>query len=318
MIDVHVHLAALPTKENGCRLSARMLKSPLSRFLCWKLGLPLDRPEEANRIYLEKLEQELAASTSVTQAVLLAMDGSYDASGRLDEAHTDFLISNDAVLETCATRRAFLPGVSVNPARRDAIDELERCAAKGAALVKVLPNAQVFNPAEKRYLPFYRAMARLKLPLLSHIGYEFSLVGQDQSVGDPDRLIPALDEGVTVIAAHGCSHGVFFPEKHFGTMLSLMKRYPKFYTDTSALTLPNRFGALLKIARHPELFERLIFGTDYPLSVFAFPALLGMNPAAYLKAQMATNRFDKQAAVLEGLGLRHGADLAALLPTRKA
>jgi predicted TIM-barrel fold metal-dependent hydrolase len=314
MIDVHVHLAALPTKDNGCLLSSRMLKSPLSRFIAWKQGLPLQDPETANRIFLERLKAELAASRSVKAAVLLGMDGSYDPSGRLDEAHTDFLVSNDAVFSACAAQTALLPGVSINPARRDAVEELERCAARGAVLVKVLPNAQVFNPAEKRYLPFYRAMARLRLPLLSHIGYEFSLIGQDQSVGDPDRLVPALEEGVTVIAAHGCSHGIFFPEKHFQTMLDLVRRYPRFYADTSALTLPNRFGALLKIARHPELFERLVFGTDYPLPVFAFPALVGLHPAGYLQALRARNRFDRQAAVLDALGVRHGLDFSTLLP----
>ncbi|HSF04919.1 MAG TPA: amidohydrolase family protein, partial [Methylomirabilota bacterium] len=107
----------------------------------------------------------------------------------------------------------FLAGVSINPQRRDAVDEVHRCAEAGAALVKVLPNAQQFDPGRVEYKAFYRALADRRLPLLSHVGYEFSLIGRDQSVGDPSRLRSPLDEGVTVIAAHACSFGVLVYEK---------------------------------------------------------------------------------------------------------
>jgi hypothetical protein len=312
LTDVHVHLAALPTATNGCRLSRRMRKSPLTRFLAWTQGLPLDDPETANRRYVENLERELAASTRVGRAVLLAMDGVYDSAGALDESRTDFLIANDHVFAVARGSERFLPGVSINPARRDALDELERCAEKGAVLVKVLPNAQVFDPADRRFIPFYSALARHRLPLLSHVGYEFSLIGQDQSVGDPARLRAALDEGVTVIAAHGCSSGLFIREPHFPTMLDLARRYPGFYVDTSALTIPNRVGALFRLRRHPEIFDRLIFGTDYPLPVWAYPCLGRLDVPGYGQAWKARNRFDRQAVILDRLGV----SCAAKLPGR--
>jgi uncharacterized protein len=315
LTDVHVHLAALPTPHNGCRLSRRMLRSPLSRFLAWTQGLPLDDPETANRRYVEHLERELEASTRVGRAVLLAMDGAYDAAGALDESHTDFLISNDQVFAVARAGDRFLPGVSVNPARRDALDELERCAAMGAVLVKVLPNTQGFDPADRRFVPFYTALARLGLPLLSHVGYEFSLIGRDQSVGDPARLRAALDEGVTVIAAHGCSSGLFFRERHFPTMLDLARRYTNFYVDTSALTIPNRVGALFRLRRHPEIFDRLIFGTDYPLPVWAYPCLGILDTQGYRQARTAMNRFDRQAVILDRLGVSCGAKLPGRLGT---
>lgn len=313
LTDLHVHLAALPTPGNGCRLSRRMLRSPLSKFLAWRQGLPLDDAPTANRRYVANLERELGASTRVGQAVLLGMDGVYDSAGNLDEAHTDFLIANDSVFEVTRASARLLPGVSVNPSRRDALDELERCAAKGAVLVKVLPNTQAFDPADRRFRPFYAALARLRLPLLSHVGYEFSLIGRDQSVGDPGRLRAALDEGVTVIAAHGCSSGLFFRERHFPTMLDLVRRYPAFYVDTSALTIPNRVGALLRLRRHPEVFDRLVFGTDYPLPVLAYPCLGMLDVRGYAQARQAMNRFDRQAVVLERLGIPCAAKLPGLL-----
>ena len=303
LTDVHVHLAALPTPENGCRLSRRMLKSPLARFLAWRQRLPLHDPETANRRYVENLERELAASRRVGRAVLLAMDGVYDADGRLDEGGTEFLISNDHLFAVTRASMRLLPGVSVNPARADAIDELERCAEKGAVLVKVLPNAQGFDPADRRFVPFYAALARLGFPLLSHVGYEFSLIGRDQSVGDPGRLVSALEQGVAVIAAHGCSSGLFFRERHFPTMLDLARRYPNFFVDTSALTIPNRVGALFRLRRHPEMFDRLLFGTDYPLPVLAYPSLGILDRLGYAQARQALNRFDRQAVILDRLGV---------------
>lgn len=308
-IDVHVHLAALPTPDNGCLLSRRMLEGPLVRLTAWAEGLPLDDPERCNALYLEQLLERLSASSRVSRAVLLALDGVYDASGRLDQSRTNMLVSNDAVFAACAASGGkLLPGCSINPARRDALEELERCAERGAVLVKVLPNAQAFDPGDARHDAFYRALSRLGLPLLSHIGEEFSVSALDQSVGAPDRLERALEAGATVIAAHGCSSGRLlaglFHEPHLDAALRLAARYPRFFMDASALTLPNRLAMALRLRGQPELCERLLFGTDYPL-VVCWPG---------------SNYFDRQAAALEALGLRCGADPAAVLrlPVRRA
>lgn len=304
LIDCHVHLAALPDGHNGCYISPKMLKSPLFRFLLWKHKLSPDQPREANQKYVDDLLLELRASRHVQQAVLLGLDGAYDETGRLNQAHTDFLISNDYVLKTSkAYPQEFLAGPSINPQRRDAIDEVHRVADAGAVLVKVLPNAQQFNPADPRYKPFYRALAERNLPFLSHVGYEFSLIGKDQSLGDPDRLQLALDEGATVIAAHACSYGLIFYEKFLPTIMRLSKHYRQFYADISALTLPNRLAMLLKLRYYPEIHERLLFGTDYPLSVLHLAAW-GRVGLGTLRDMIRTkNRFDRQVAVCRGLGL---------------
>lgn len=304
LIDCHVHLAALPDGDNGCFISPKLLGSPLFRFLLWKQDLSPIKPREANERYLDHLLTELRASRHVSQAVLLGMDGFYDRTGLLNRQHTDFLVSNDYVLKTVrAYPDVFLAGPSINPQREDAIDEVHRCADAGAVLIKVLPNAQQFNPADEKYRPFYRALAQRKLSFLSHVGYEFSLIGKDQSLGDPDRLRLALDEGVTVIAAHACSYGLMLYEKFLPTFRELARRYPHFYADISALTQPHRMKMLLHLRHHPELHSRLLFGTDYPLSVFHMPAWGRVGLGKLWNMIRTKNRFDRQMAVCHGLKL---------------
>lgn len=307
-----MHLAALPDGDNGCYISPKTLRSPLFRFLLWKHNLSPDKPREANQKYLADLLVELRASRHVGKAIPLAMDGVYDQNGHYDQTHTDFLIGNNYVLNTAQAHPGeLLAGVSINPQRRDAIDEVHRCADAGAILVKVLPNAQQFDPADRKYTLFYRALAERKLPFLSHVGYEFSLIGKNQSVGEPDRLRLALDEGATVIAAHACSYGLIFYEKFLPTLRDLVRRYPHFYADISALTLPNRMRMLLQLRRFPEVHERLLFGTDYPLSVF-HAAAWGRVALGTLRRIIKTkNRFDRQVEVCHGLklGFRSFGDL---------
>ena len=304
MIDCHVHLAALRTKDNGCYISPRLLDSPLFRFLRWKHHLPIEDAGRSNQKYVEELLSELRRSKYVTKAVLLGMDGVYGTNGTLDEEKTEFLVGNDYVLHVARSYpHEFLAGASINPQRRDAVAELERCAEAGAVLVKVLPNSQGFDPGNRSYIPFYRKLAQLRLPLLSHVGYEFTLAGRDQAAGDPDRLRTALDEGVTVIAAHGCSAGLVLHEKYLPTLLNFVRQYANFFADVSALTLPNRFGMLLRLRRHPETHGRLLFGTDYPHLVFRWPCWGQGSGVSLRQIALADNRFDKQYLFLKYLGV---------------
>ncbi len=304
LIDCHVHLAALPDGDNGCFISPKLLRSPLFRFLLWKHELSPTHPREANERYLDHLLTELRASRYVSKAVLLGMDGVYDPSGLLNRRQTDFLVSNDYVLKTVRTYPdVFLAGPSINPQREDAIDEVHRCADAGAVLIKVLPNTQHFDPADRKYSRFYRALAERRLPFLSHVGYEFSLIGKDQSLGDPQRLRLPLDEGVTVIAAHACSYGLMLYEKFLPTFHDLCRRYPHFYADISALTQPHRMKMLLHLRHQPDLQSRLFFGTDYPLSVFHMAAWGRVGLGTLWRMIRTNNRFDRQVEVCAGLQL---------------
>jgi hypothetical protein len=60
---------------------------------------------------------------------------------------------------------------------------------------------------------------------------------------------------------------------------------------------------LLHLRHHPELQSRLLFGTDYPLSVFHMAAWGRVGVGRLWNMIRTKNRFDRQVAVCEGLNL---------------
>jgi hypothetical protein len=92
-------------------------------------------------------------------------------------------------------------------------------------------------------------------------------------------------------------------ERFLPVLLTFAKQYPNFYADISALTLLNRFRMLLHLRRHPEVHDRLLFGTDYPLSVMHVAAWGRVGFGALRTMIRTKNRFDRQYGVCKSLGV---------------
>jgi uncharacterized protein len=309
LIDVHVHAAAFPDGKNKCLMSPSFQKRLVVRLIKWKMGLQDADPAVMNRQYVDRLVADVRKSKRLSRAVLLAFDGVYDESGELDLNRTTCLTSNDYVHQVVTQYPdLFFLGASINPQRRDALDELDRVEAMGAKLIKILPNSQAFDPSDSRYKPFYRALADKRIPLLSHVGAEHTFTVYDQKLGFPAKLKTALEAGAILIGAHGCGSNSFFHKKFYRAFMNLMAAYPNFYVDLSALSLPLSAGMIYNLRRHPEYFDRYLFGTDYPLSAFATPFAGRFGLMHQIRLWNVKNIFDKQAAILEGLGLRLGTE----------
>ena len=266
VIDLHVHAISFDNGATGCRVSETLHRRPSIRLLKWLHGIGQRlRGAAAEKALGETYRRESAAPGTVDHAVLLAFDAVYDAQGRRDEHRTHLYVPNEYVEALARADTRFLSGASVHPDRPDALDELDRCAAAGAVLIKWLPNTQGINPALPRHRPFFRRLAALGLPLLSHTGMEYSLTPLVQSWGDPTLLRPALDEGVTVIAAHGGGADFCTRGRYYRPFLELLRTYPNLYADTAALTLPPRSPYLLRLLREEGVMERLVHGSDFPL-----------------------------------------------------
>jgi uncharacterized protein len=135
--------------------------------------------------------------------------------------------------------------------------------------------------AAAQCIPFYQALKRLNLPLLTHVGMELSVEGaQREDLGHPLALRHPLDHGVRVIAAHCASLGEA-PDwdaagdrakaplvDNFALLTRLMgePRYEKLlFGDISASPQLNRAGAISTIIGNQAWHPRLLNGSDYPL-----------------------------------------------------
>lgn len=266
VIDIHCHVAGIGAGNSGCLLSKRMRRSWKLRYYLKAFGVTAAELErKGDMLVVRSLSEQLAASGSVQQAVVFALDGAINAAGELDETRTELFIPDAFIEEACHQHPNLLFGTSINPRRRDALERLDRAVEKGAVLMKWLPSIQGIDPSCPSLIPFYRRLAELKLPLLSHTGEEESFTRADNSLADPEKLRLPLEQGVTVIAAHCASNGRNEGQRNFDRFLALMQKFPNLHGDISALTQINRLGHLPRILKYSEYHERLHYGTDMPL-----------------------------------------------------
>jgi hypothetical protein len=308
VIDIHCHVAGIGAGNSGCFLSAAMERSWKTHFYFKAFGVSREELQrEGDGLLLRRLSARLAGSYRVQSAVVLALDGVVDGRGELDRERTELYIPNDYLASQCRQYDNLLFGASVNPLRRDALERLDQAAGDGAVLVKWLPSIQGADPADRRLIPFYRRLVELGLPLLVHTGEEESFTRADNSLADPARLRLALEQGVTVIAAHCASNGRNGGQRNLERLLPLFAQFPNLYGDISALTLANRLGHLQQVLRHDELRGRLLYGSDMPLpeTGLSTPWLqlfsLGMGEARRLAA--IPNPWDRDVALDLALGM---------------
>lgn len=301
-IDVHVHLLGVKA-EHGCYVAPKLSRGPAFAVLSRVLGLPAAAPERLDEAYAEHLVK-LAQESELDGIGVLAFDGVYDAQGKLDRAMTSVMVGNDYCLSVCAASDKLLPICSVNPQRADAIAELERVVAAGAVAIKTLPNSQGFDPQHEGYRPFWRRMAQLRIPLLTHTSFEHTIPPINQLYGKPERLKPALEEGVKVIAAHCAGSGVAHPfREDFGTWLAMLSEYEHLYGDVSAMASVSRFPYIHKVLASPLARERVLFGSDFPIPVSpaVFLPQLGVSGVRRLRA--IKNPLQRNLEVMRSLGL---------------
>jgi len=308
VIDIHCHLAGIGACNSGCHVAPRLRNSWKFRFYLKAFNVTLDELEQyGDDLVVARLAAGVAAAQSVDRAVVLALDAVVDSAGQEDLDRSELYIPNAFVRDACRRHPELLFGASVHPHRRDALERLDAVAGDGAVLLKWLPSVQHIDPADPRHRPFYRRLADLKLPLLSHTGEEESFTGADNALADPERLRPALEEGVTVIAAHCASNGRSDGERNFPRFLRLAERYPNLHADVSALTQINRIGHLQKVLRHPELYDRLHFGTDMPLPCTGLTSpwfQLGRLPLSEIRQlSRISNPWDRSLQLKLALGL---------------
>jgi uncharacterized protein len=288
LIDHHTHVAGTGTGSTNTFVNPKMRTwtHPFHR-LKFKVYLSATGVTDADQCD-HQLANRLANLAGQIQDHgkhrLLAFDKNYHSDGRENLEKTEFYVPNEYVFALAEQHPdLFIPNISVNPYRPDALQELERWAKRGARIVKWLPNAMGIDPSDERCDPFYQKMKELDLILLSHGGEEKAVEAEeDQRLGNPLLLRRALDHGVKVIVAHcaglGQNEDLDSRDKqrvtNFDLFLRLMaeKRYEGLvFGEISAMTQFNRIGKpLTTVLAREDLHERLINGSDYPLPAINF------------------------------------------------
>jgi hypothetical protein len=267
LLDMHCHTAGIGHCGSGAWVSDSLRNS-------WKFPLYLRIFESSldelkvhgDRDVLNKIAKRLQESQYVSDAVILAMDAPYTADGEANPSAGELFVCNRWLGETLKDFARLHFGASVHPARKDAIEELRWSKENGAVLVKWLPNIKAIDPSNPAYTEYYRTLVELDLPLLTHVGAEESFSRADDRLGDPRLLKLPLECGVRVIAAHVASSGQTDGRDNIEHLLEMMPLYPNLMADISTLTQMNRTKYLPVVLNDPRLRDRLMFGTDHPLT----------------------------------------------------
>lgn len=283
LVDHHTHIAGLGAGGTNNFVNSKMLSwsHPFHhlKFKVYLSAAGVDGLENADQRMVQRLVDLVEHIPQHGKHRLLAFDKNYSPDGIENLEKTEFYVPNEYVFKlTEQYPDLFIPNISVNPYRDDAIVELERWAKRGARIVKWLPNAMGIDPSDPRCDDFYRKMKELDLILLSHGGEEKAVeADEDQKLGNPLLLRRPLDFGVKVIVAHcaglGDNEDLDDPERkrvsNFDLFMRLMddKRYEGLlFADISAMTQFNRTGKPLNtVLSREDIQERLVNGSDYPL-----------------------------------------------------
>lgn len=308
IIDLHVHIAGLGYGDSGAFVNEAMREN--FRFPIYLSAMGVSQSEietEGDQLLVKRVSQAVADSRTISQAVILAMDGVIGASGELDRARTQIYLPNDYVAEQTAQYDNLLFGASINPNRPDAVERLRQAHVQGAVLVKWIPSIMSIDPADEKFKEFYLTMKSLNLPLLSHTGMEKSFSHAQDALADPKRLTLPLSLGVKVIAAHISTTGLSEGEDNFKRILPMFHQYNNLYADISSLTQINKLGYLKQALALDHVRDRLVYGSDWPLQFFPLVSpwyhLNKISPQDVKTIRKIENQWDRDVALKSALGV---------------
>ncbi len=267
-IDCHVHVVGTGTGGTGCWYRPKGLTRIGEPFLVRAVGLTLHdfHGPDFDRIYVEKL-LEFVRESSIDRSLLLAHELPHHADGTPLPERSSLYVPNDHVLRLAKEHPEFLAAVSIHPARKDAMDELEKCLAGGAAALKCLPNVQGIDWNDRRYTGFLERMAEAGLPLLAHTGSERTMPVMDHKLASPRVLTRALEIGVTCIAAHAGTGMMLLDPDYFDVFAEMLAKHSNLYGDNSALAgLSFRLRpSALRVMVSAVMDGRILHGSDLPV-----------------------------------------------------
>jgi uncharacterized protein len=290
--DSHVHLVGTGDNNSGIWFNPNMDSWLHPILKIQKNFYENGACADSDNIDHSTLQRLLDLSKQMPQgykSLLFAFDWFHDENGKPNKQKTIFHVPNEYAANLASKHSQHFEWVaSVHPYRPDAVDALEQAKANGARAIKWLPPGMGIDPASPKCDAFYRKVATLNLPLITHTGHEKAVQGGNQNHGNPLRLRRALDQGVRVIMAHCASEGddedLDHGKKRVNSLalFSRLMDTPDYSTlafgEISAITLVNHAWAIKTVLQRSDWHPRLINGSDYPL-----PAIMPLINTRQLK-----------------------------------
>src|SRR5260221_4333459 len=302
-VDMHVHIVGNGSGNTGCWLRVSPMRRPMAGLMLRHVGLPSAALKgDLDRLYVERL-LELVRESSLVAVVILAQEQVHNDKGKAMPELGSFYVPNEYVLSLARRHEEFLPAVSIHPARPDAIEELERCLAGGAVMMKCLPNCHNINCNDPRFTRFWERMAEARLPLLAHTGGEHTVPVVCAKYSDPSILELPLKCGVNVIAAHCATKSGLFDPEYFHAFAEMTTRFENLFGDNSAFNVPIRGRHAASCLLRP-LADRLVHGSDYPVPVFGHLAWMRglIDWKSFRRCETESNVLEKDYQLKRAMG----------------
>lgn len=236
----------------------------------------ITRRERADDQYLARLMRLARALPREHKLHLAALDQRYEPDGRPRPDRTVLAVDNDYLWSVAqAHPETIEPVVSVHPYRPNAVEELARWAERGVQAVAWHPPLQGIDPAGEDLQAYYQALVEHDLTLYTHTGATPGLAAGDPALGDPMRYRAALEAGVDIVMVH-CAAAGRYPDPEGegrvgGTELFLRLMRNPDYADhlrgaiAGIATRWRNRGALTRLLQHPQIADRLVYASGYPL-----------------------------------------------------
>lgn len=306
-IDIHTHLM------NPNVSFDRLFDKITIRFFAKSLGVdPAQLMANPYDTYVDSMARAIRESQQIDKVCLFGVDARLDEKGKeIDRDKTVCAMSDDVLAVTAKYPDQFIPFFSINPLRPDALELIDQNIEKGCKGAKFLQNYWGVDLNDERFIPYYEKLKEKDIPLIIHIGSEYTIHSFIQFERIQMLDLP-LATGVTIIAAHmglgRINHKLrfwrnlsknprYFDDDYF-VLLDLLRQHPNLYADISAMLAPLRARALRHLSRQTDVHKKILFGTDYPVP---FPIRFNSyDLPAPIKKRINTvsNPFDRYAAAM--------------------
>lgn len=310
-LDVHANLACVGAGDSGCFVNKSLVDSYKLRLYLHGFGVTEDELKaQGDELMARRMNKLIAESRYIHGAVLLAWDGVV-RNDQIDTEATQIYVPDEFVSRMAGKFPYLEYGASVHPERSDWRERLVRARQDGAVLVKWAPAAMHIDPSDIRYVPYYRTLVDLNLPLLVRIGRDTPFGSADTTLGDPRLLALPLREGVTVIATHIAASEEYDGKTGYRRLLEMFGKYPNLFADTSGLSRFNKVGYLVDALKTAGLRDRLLYGSDWSTQFFPLTSPFYHWPdidlAQAKSIQNIANAWDRDVALKLALGVPQAA-----------